>query len=101
MGVKWISGAEEDPATQQIHLEVSHLEGRLVGFVGGARGVAQGHADPGQQLAGAERLADVVVSSRVEGRYLVALLTAGREHDDRHGTPLAQPSDHLQAVHVG
>ena len=59
------------------------------------------HADPGEQLAGAERLGDVVVGAGVERRDLVPLLAPRREDDDRNGRPLAQPADHVEAVHVG
>ena len=63
--------------------------------------MAEGHADAGQQFAGTERLAHVVVGAGVEGDDLVALLAARRQHDDGHRAPLAQAANHLQAVHVG
>ena len=59
------------------------------------------HAQPGEQLADAERLGNVVVGPGVERRDLVRLLAARREHDDRDRRPGAQPLDHLEPVEVG
>ena len=92
--------AHEHPAVEEIDLQLADLERRRVRFVGGAGGVPECHADPGEQLAGAERLAHVIVRAGVERRHLVALLAARGEHDDRDVRPLAEPPDHLEAVHV-
>ena len=88
-------------AAQEVDAQLSHLEGGLVRLVRRAGGVAERDADPREQLAGAERLAHVVVGARVERRDLVALLAAGREHDDRDVGPLAHAPDDFEAVHVG
>ena len=57
--------------------------------------------DPGDQLAEAERLDDVVVGAELQEHDAIDLLTAGADHDDRHRAARAQlPADHL-AVEVG
>jgi hypothetical protein len=56
---------------------------------------------PSEQLAHPERLGDVVVGAAVERVDLLALLDAGREHDDRHRRPLAEVLDDFQSVQVG
>ena len=86
---------------QPIHLELAHLERRLVGLVGGPGGMPARHPDPGEKFAGAEGLADVVIGAGVERRDLVPLLASRRQDDDRDGGPLAQPTNHFEAVHVG
>ena len=76
-------------ALRRVHLEVAGGEHRLARLADGALGVPERHAEPGEQLADAERLGDVVIGASVERRDLVGLLAARREHDDRHGRPLA------------
>ena len=67
----------------------------------GGLGPADGGAQPGQQLVHAEGLGDVVVGARVERLDLLVGGVPGRQHQDRHPGPAAQPLDHLDAVHVG
>ena len=93
--------ADEDPALARVDLEVADGKDGLARLADGALGVPEGHAKPGEQLADAERLGDVVVGAGVERRDLVGLLAARREHDDRHRRPFAQPPDHLEPVEVG
>src|SRR5207247_1299696 len=93
--------AHEHLPTQEIQPELPDLERRVVALVRGARGVAERDPDPCEELARAEGLADVVVGAHVEGRHLVALLTARGQDDDRDVSPLAQPADHVDAVDVG
>ena len=52
----------------------------------------------GEELVHAERLGHVVVGAGVEGRDLVALGLAHREHDDRHLGPAAQSVNHVDPV---
>src|SRR6202790_3160321 len=70
---------------------------------GGARagGMAQRDLHPGAELTGSERLGDVVVGAGLQSRDLVRLVTARRQHDDRHPRPAAYAGDHLGAVAIG
>ena len=71
----------------------------MIGSSSTARLVAaQRRADARQQLLGAERLGDVVVRAGVERLDLLRLVDARRQHQDRHATPVAQPTTHLDAV---
>ena len=65
------------------------------------RPVAQGHPQPGLELAHAEGLGHVVVGAAVEGGDLAVLGPVGRQHDDGHGAPLPDAAADLEAVHVG
>ena len=96
-----LGGSQHHPTPQQVHLELADLEGRVVGLVGRAGRVPEGHADTGQQLAGAERLADIVVSARIERRDLVPLHPARRQHDDRHVAPFTHPADDFETIDIG
>ena len=66
-----------------------------------ARRVAQRHAHAREQLAGAERLRQVVVGPGVERLDLVRLLPARGDDHDRHGAPVADAAHDLDAVEVG
>ncbi len=61
------------------------------GFAPAARAAvdpAEQGVDPGDQLAGAERLGQVVVSADGEPDHQVGLGVAGRQHEDRgRGAP--------------
>jgi hypothetical protein len=59
-------------------------------LVGGRVAPPDRGPQPGEQLAHAERLGHVVVGAGVEGRDLVGLGIAHRQHDDRHLGPAAQ-----------
>ena len=56
--------------------------------------------DAQDQLAHAEGLDHVVVGAQLEEDHAVDLVTASRDHDDRHGGPLAQLLAHHAPVHV-
>ena len=56
--------ADEDPALARVDLEVAHGKDGLARLTDGALGVPERHAEPGEQLADAERLGDVVVGAR-------------------------------------
>src|SRR3954453_1610337 len=75
-------------AGRGIEADVADLDRRvLVGGRGrrGRRGGAAQHgADAGGDLAGAERLDDVVVGAELEADHAVGLLAPGGQHDDRH-----------------
>ncbi len=63
--------------------------------------VAERHPEAGLELAHPEGLGHVVVGPSVEGGDLAVLGAVGREHDDGHVAPLADPPAHLHAVEVG
>ena len=67
----------------------------------GPREVPQSDAHAGKELVDTERLGDVVVRAKVERVHLVALASAGREHDDRRARALADVADDLETVAVG
>ena len=79
---------------------VGALLGDFVVAAGGA-GVADGRADPGQQLGGAEGLGQIVVGPLVQCRYLVPLVRAGGDHHHRQAGPAPQLPEDVQPVHVG
>ena len=60
----------------------------------------QRRAHPGQQLAGAEGLCDVIVGPQIQRFDLVHLVGAGRQHDDGGHVLLPHGADQLQAVPV-
>ena len=69
--------------------------------VAAKRGAACYCTDPGEQLAEAERLDDVVVGAHLEADDLVHLLTFGSDHDDRDARPRAQLPADGEAVEIG
>ena len=66
----------------------------------GAR-AAQDRADARDELAGAERLDDVVVGAELEAEHAVGLVAAGGEHDHRHALVGAQLAQQVEARAVG
>jgi hypothetical protein len=66
--------------------------------------VPQHRVDPRHQLAGLERLGDVVVGAHAEAEHHVALLAPGGDHDDRDaagdGVHLERAA-HVEAVEAG
>src|SRR4051794_28308391 len=72
----------------RVEADVADLDRRVLvgcrGRGGGRGGAAQHGADAGRDLAGAERLDDVVVGAELEPDHAVGLLAAGGQHDDRH-----------------
>ena len=62
---------------------------------------AQDGADAGDELAGAERLDDVVVGAELEAQHAVGLVAAGGEHDHRHALVGAQLAQQVEARAVG
>ena len=62
--------------------------------------MADGGADAGQQLGGAEGLGDIVVGTVVQGLYLIMLMVPGGDHHHRQAGPLADGFQHLDAVHI-
>ena len=61
---------------------------------------AKGDAHAGEQLLYRERLHQVVVGAGVEGRHLVGVLQARRQHDDRQRRPAPQRTDNVHAVAI-
>src|SRR3990170_7494048 len=64
-------------------------------------GPAEGGSEPSEELAHTERLGDVVVCARIEGRDLVGLSFADGEDEDGHGGPATQTLDDLNPVDAG
>ena len=58
-------------------------------------------ADPGDQLAEAERFGDVVIGAELEAQDPIELLAPRRQHDDRSRRSLPQLATDVAAVHVG
>ena len=69
---------------------------RVVGLT-----AAQDGLHPGDELARAERLGDVVVGAELEAEDAVDLAVAGGEEQHRHVARGAQSAAHLEAVDVG
>lgn len=96
--------ADHHAARAEIHAERAHDD-----FLGGGcgrrrRGVtggtSQDGAEPGEEFAGGERFRQVVVGADLEADDAIRLVAAGREHEHRHRTVLADPPEHLEAVHA-
>ncbi|MNF66341.1 hypothetical protein D3C84_481310 [compost metagenome] len=82
-------------------VEGQHLAGRTLLAETGA---AQQGLDARQQLARAERLAQVVVGAQLQADHPVGLVGAGGEHDHRHrgeALVLAHPAAQAETVLVG
>src|SRR5690349_3416081 len=62
--------------------------------------MTQCRAEPRKKFAGAEGLGYIIVSSSVQSCYLICLTIADGQHHDRQAGPLAQPFEHVGAVHV-
>ena len=60
--------------------------------------MAQGGADPRQQLRRAEGLGDVVIGAAIQRRHLGCLLAARGQHHDRHRAEAAQRAQRVQPV---
>jgi hypothetical protein len=63
-----------------------------------ACGVPLRHPDARQQLAGAERLREVIVSPKIKRRDRIRVVVANREHDDRYIGRGAHTPAHLQPI---
>ena len=79
------------------------LQGRGLGLVasGAAFGAAQHGTDAGQQLAGLERLAQVVIGAQLQAHDAVGDVAQRGEEDDGHRGFGAQGTEQLQPVHAG
>src|SRR5207245_7858161 len=87
--------AEEDTAGGEVHLQLAGRKNRFTLAAGRARGVAERHAHPGEQLTGSERLGQVVVGAGVQGFDIVRLLATRGETDDQSGALIAHESSAL------
>ncbi len=74
--------------------------GNRAGLFLGRRGPPQLRPDPRQQFIHAERFGDVVVGARVESFHLRAILSAHREHDDRHLRRFPQLPAQIHTIHI-
>jgi hypothetical protein len=88
----------------QVEAQVADVEqalGRLRGVLADEREPAQQHLDARHELAGGERLAQVVIGSELETEHAVELLVARGQEDDRQLIgAAAQPPAQLEAVHA-
>jgi hypothetical protein len=57
-------------------------------------------SDAREQLAGAERLDDVIVCAELQADHSICFLAAGRQHDDRRRGGAAQLARDVEAVHA-
>ncbi len=64
-------------------------------------GAPQQRPHPRRELAGAERLGDVVVGAELQPPHEILLGVPGGQHDDRHVGLGAQPPAHVLAGHAG
>ena len=71
-----------------------------LGIGQGGAGMADGGADAGQQLGGAEGLHQIVVGAVIQGVHLVVLMVPGGHHHHRQVGPFAHGLEHLHAVHI-
>ena len=100
-GEHHLDAVGEDPAPRRVQLTDADLPHRL-GVGRGAGAAAQHGPDPGDQLARAERLGDVVVGTELQPHDAVNLVVAGGQEDHRSPVAaLAQPSAQLRAVQPG
>jgi len=92
--------ADVNLASPGVHVEVA--VGDLCRFRVAPRGrrASQDRLHPGDELAGVERLRQVVVGPHLEPDDLVNVLVAGGQHQDRNVPALADPPANLDAVHV-
>jgi hypothetical protein len=63
-----------------------------------ACGVPLRHPDARQQLAGAERLREVIVSPKIKSCDRIRVVVTNREHDDRYVGPGAYAPAYLQPI---
>ncbi len=92
----------EQPVADRVQPPVLESQYVATAHLGELRAAQQG-LDPRQQLARAERLAQVVVGTQFQADHPVGLVGTGGEHDDRHaGQALvgANPATEAEAVLV-
>ena len=100
VGVSSTAGRPPRPASAARRATTSPAR-IVVAGLGGALGPAQDGPDPGDELARAERLGQVVVGAELEAEQLVELVVARGEHDDRDGRVAAQLAGDVEAVEPG
>lgn len=83
-----------------IDAQASHAH-RLLRGTRTSAGAPRVRADPREELAGGERLRDVVVGAALQAHDTVRLLATGGDHDDGRVDPRAQLAAHGEAVHAG
>ena len=102
MRVRWTSESPDEDATGgEIDFQIAGLKDRRFVAVLCLCGVPQGDTNSGEQLAGAERLDEIVVGSVIQGGDFLCVLAADRENDNRRCEPVAEFAEHFLAVHVG
>ena len=95
--------ADTDLVLVVVDDQLSHRIGAVPGdfiVAGDGAGVADGGADPGQELVRAEGLGEVVVRPQIQRGDLVPLVGAGGDHHHRQAGPTAQAAENVQAIHV-
>ena len=103
IGVRWSCVPSRD--TLRVTVSMCKLpideRRRAAGRRGERLGAANLRLGARRELEHAERLRDVVVRAGVEQVDLFMLGVARRQHDDRHGGPLADLATDVDAGHVG
>ena len=88
-----------DGAAVQVEHEIGRAEATVLGL---AEAPSRDRADAREQLGEREGLGQVVVGAEFEPAHAVAHRAARREEEDgRLHARLAQPAQHLEALHVG
>ena len=85
-----------DGARGRVEVEAAHFDGGLRAEFGNAP--AQDRPDPQDQLAGRERLGDVVVRAGFQAQDPVVFRSEGGEHDDRDTVCCTEPAADFHAV---
>src|SRR5512135_2513421 len=86
------------------HRVVGHVHAHHAELADGgrpARPASQYRTYACNELAGAERLGQIVVGTRIERLDLLGLVDARRQHDDRYEVPSAEITDEVDAIPVG
>ena len=63
--------------------------------------MSQGHSNSRQQFGHPKRFGQIVIGAQIQRIHLVALLSPGRDHDDRCAGRTAELSGYLETVPVG
>ena len=94
---------DEDPVLGVVDCEVARLENAGIRHSLASDGrsrVADGRADPCQQLTGSKRLCEIIIRARIQRLDLVSFMRPGGDDHDRHLRPAPDLAQNLHPVHV-